>query len=41
MLQDIADEDETHGLKKIKSWKQKLVMEIDTAIYVNNTHIDI
>ena len=39
MLQELADKSDKHGLKMIKS-KTKVMMEIDTPIYVNNTPIE-
>ena len=39
MLQELADESENQGLKMNKS-KTKVMMEIDTPIYVNNTQVE-
>ena len=39
MLHELADESNNHGLKMNKS-KTKVMMENDTPIYVNNTHIE-
>ena len=39
MLQELADEGENQGLKMNES-KTKVMMENDTPIYINNTHIE-
>ena len=39
MLQELADENESPGLKMKRS-KTKVMMENDTPIYVNNTQIE-
>ena len=40
MLQELADENESHGLKMTNKSKTKVMMENDTPIYVKNTQIE-